>query len=90
MKRRPPLSPWPWVLLGAMSLVSFGGPFLILVVVQGGASPYWPPDRTVEWITIGVVLGLFAVLFVACITLGWWYPPLRPRKEASGRSRLPS
>ena len=39
MKRRPRLSPWPYALLGAMSLVSFGGPFLILVVVWGGAEP---------------------------------------------------
>jgi hypothetical protein len=75
MKRRPRLSNWPFALLGAMTLVSFGGPFLILVVVRGGASPYWPPDRALEWIMIALVLVLFAVLFVACVTIGWWYPP---------------
>ena len=36
-----------------MTVVSFGGPFLILVVVRGGASADWPPDRAIEWITIG-------------------------------------
>jgi hypothetical protein len=80
MKRRPRLSSWPYALLGAMSVVSFGGPFLVLVVVWGGASPYWPPDRLLEWFTIAVVLGLFAVLFVACVTIGWWNPPPRRSK----------
>jgi hypothetical protein len=75
----------PYFLLGVMSLVSFGGPFLVLVVVQGGASPVWPPDRHIEWITIAVVLGLFAVFFLACITMGWWYPPLRRGKAPPGR-----
>jgi hypothetical protein len=68
-----------------MSLVTFGGPFLVLVVVQGGVSPDWPPDRLIEWITIAVVFGLFAVFFVACITMGWWYPPLRRQKAPRGQ-----
>jgi hypothetical protein len=76
---------WPYVLLGAMSLVTFGGPFLILVVVRGGESPNWPPDRALEWITIAVVLGLFTALFVACTTLGRWYPPLRQGRAPRGR-----
>src|SRR5271167_727614 len=50
---------------------------IILVLVQGGASPNWPPDRGFELITIAVVVGLFAALFVGCTTIGWWYPPLR-------------
>ena len=90
MKRRPRLSPWPYALLGAMSLVSFGGPFLVLVVVWGGTSPYWPPDRLLEWFTIAVVLGLFAVLFVACVTIGWWNPPPRRGKApAADATSLP-
>jgi hypothetical protein len=86
MKRPAPRSfYWPYALLGAMSLVTFGGPFLVLVVVQGGASPHWPPDRAVEWITIAVVLGLFAALFVACTTVGRWYSPLREGRAPRGR-----
>jgi hypothetical protein len=77
MKRRPRLSRWPYALFAALSLVSFGGPFLVMVVVWGGASPYWPPDRPLEWLTIALVLGLFAVLFIACLTNGWWDPPPR-------------
>jgi hypothetical protein len=76
---------WPYLLLGAMSLVTFGGPFLVLVVVRGGASPNWPPDRAIEWITIAVVFGLFATLFVCCTTVGWWYAPLREDKAPRGR-----
>ena len=67
-----------------MSLVSFGGPFLVLVVVRGGASPDWPPDRPLEWFTIALVLVLFVVLFVACLTNGWWFPPPRRGKAPPG------
>ncbi len=49
--RQTPLPRLPYVLLGAMTLVSFGGPFVILVVVRGGPSARWPPDRPVEWIS---------------------------------------
>ena len=48
-------------------------------------SPYWPPDRPLEWFTIALVLVLFAVLFVACVTIGWWYPPPRRGKAPPGR-----
>ena len=85
MKRRPRLFYWPYALLGAMTLISFGGPFLVLVVVRGGASPSWPPDRPLEWFTIALVLVLFAASFVACITIGWWYGPLRRGKAPPGR-----
>jgi len=67
----------PYVLLGAMSLITFGGPFVILIIVRGGASANWPPDRPVEWITIALVLWLAIVLFLACVSIGWWYPPSR-------------
>jgi len=76
---------WPYFLLAAMTFVTFGGPFLVLVVVQGGTSPNWPPDRAVEWITIVAVLGLFVALFVGCITVSRWYPRLRHRKAPRGR-----
>jgi hypothetical protein len=84
MNRRPRLSAWPYALLGAMTLVSFGGPFLVLVVVWGGASPYWPPDRPVEWFTIALVLVLFVVFFIACLTNGLWFPPPRHGKAPPG------
>lgn len=67
----------PYVLLGAMTLISFGGPFVILLVVRGGASANWPPDRPVEWITIALVVWLAIALFLACVSIGWWYPAAR-------------
>jgi hypothetical protein len=84
MKCTPPSSLWPYALLGAMSLVSFGGPFLVLVVVRGGSSPSWPPDRPLEWLTIALVLVLFIALFVACLTNAWWFPPPRRGKAPPG------
>jgi hypothetical protein len=69
--KRPPL---PYLLLGAMTLVSFGGPFAVLLVLRGGTSPTWPPDRPVEWITTAVVVALAGVLFLTCISIRLWYP----------------
>jgi hypothetical protein len=55
----------PFVLLILMTLAAFGGPVVIGIVLRGGASPRWPPDRPVEWITFagicGLVLGIMAV-----------------------------
>jgi hypothetical protein len=84
MKRAEPL-PWlPYLLLIAMTAVSFGGPFVILATVRGGASGGWPPDRPVEWASIAAVMVLFLVLFTACVSLGAWY---RPRKRPARRTR---
>jgi hypothetical protein len=80
MSDRPRPSNWPFALLGVMSVVCFVGPLVIFFVVRGGPSPVWPPDRAIEWITIITVIGLFIVLFFACITIGWWYTPLRRGK----------
>ena len=77
----------PYALLGALSVVCFGGPFAILVVVGGGASARWPPDRPLEWITIALVFGLFVTLFIACLTLGWWHRPSRSQGRRGPRSR---
>jgi hypothetical protein len=85
MKRRPRLSFGPYALLVAMSVVTFGGPFLVLVVVRGGASPYWPPDRPLEWFTVALVPVLFAVFFIACLTNGLWFPPPRRGKTPPSR-----
>ncbi len=84
MKRIRRSSFGPYALLGAMSLVAFGGPFLVLVVVQGGPSAHWPPDRPLEWLTITLVLVLFIVLFLACLTNAWWFPPPRHGKTPPG------
>lgn len=67
----------PLVLLGLMTLVSFGGPVLIAVLLWGGSRSGWPPDRPVEWVGVGLVMVAFAVCFTACLTVGWWHghPP---------------
>jgi len=78
MKAAAPLPRLPYVLLVAMTVVSFGGPFVIVGVVRGGDSARWPPDRPLEWVTIGVVLALFLILFVACVSIRLWFRP-KPR-----------
>jgi hypothetical protein len=85
MNEQPRLPRLPYVLLGALSLVCFGGPFAILLAVGGGSSAFWPPDRPVEWITIALVFGLFFGLFFASVTIGWWYPPPSRRKGPDQR-----
>jgi hypothetical protein len=52
MSPKQPLPGLPYFLLGGLTCASFGGPFVILVVVSGGGSARWPPDRPVEWAAI--------------------------------------
>ena len=75
MSASDPLPRLPSVLLIALSIVSFGGPFVMVGVIRAGGSPGWPPDRPIEWLTAGVVLTLFLILFVACVTLSAWFRP---------------
>jgi uncharacterized membrane protein YedE/YeeE len=85
MRRFPPLPHLPNVLLGLLTLVCFGGPLTMLLVVRGGSSSEWPPDRAIEWIVAGLVCLAAAALFLACITIGWWYswPGGNPRVPTS-------
>ena len=69
MSRRLPR--YPFVLLGAMTLFTFGGPFLIGYFLGGGASPKWPPDRPIEWAVLLGVSGMVAVLMMACLSAGF-------------------
>jgi hypothetical protein len=62
-------------LLIALSVVSVGGPFVMMGVIWGGQSDGWPPDRPIEWLTMAVVLVLFFALFVACVSISAWYRP---------------
>jgi hypothetical protein len=71
----------PYVLLGAMTVASFVGPFVILGAIWGGPSAKWPPDRAIEWVAVALVFGLVIALFVACVSIGWWRPPASPVKE---------
>jgi uncharacterized membrane protein YedE/YeeE len=82
MKRIPTIPRLPYFLLGALTLVAFGGPFVMFVVVRGGPRSDWPPDRVVEWIVIGLILGLAVSLFSACVTVGWWYPWSREARKS--------
>ncbi len=81
MSRMPPLPRMPYVLLGLLTFACFGGPFALLIV-RGGERGDWPPDRAIEWVVIALVFTATAALFVACVTLGWWYrPPGRQTKR---------
>ena len=58
------------ILLGAMSLGTFGGPVGIGAVLRGGASRSWPPDRPVEWATLFGIAGLVAACMLGILALG--------------------
>ena len=66
-----PLPRWPFVLLGLMTTFTIGGPFLIGLVLRGGAKPNWPPDRPVEWATLLGVSGAVLGLMLACLSLSF-------------------
>jgi hypothetical protein len=65
----------PLVLLGLMSVASLVGPFVIFLVIRGGRSPEWPPDRPVEWWVLGLVTASVVGLMAACTTSGRWSRP---------------
>jgi hypothetical protein len=81
MSTRPPLPRLPYVLLGAMTIVSFVGPFVLFGTVMGGPSDKWPPDRPIEWVVVIAVFGLASVLFLACVSLAWWFPRIALAKK---------
>jgi hypothetical protein len=60
----------PMVLLGLMTIFSFGGPLAFGYVLRGGRSPNWPPDRPVEWATLLGISGMVVALMTACLALG--------------------
>jgi hypothetical protein len=84
MSRIPPLPRLPYALLGLLTLACFGGPFALLIV-RGGERSDWPPDRAIEWVVIALVFVATAALFIACVTLGWWYRQPRRDTEIAGR-----
>lgn len=76
-----------YILLGLLTLATFGGYFLIGAVLRGGASPAWPPDRPVEWgvfagvtgSVVGLMLGLMAIYLMSLAGLR---KECRPRADA--------
>jgi hypothetical protein len=72
-----------FVLFTLLSIFTFAGPLLILVVGQGGERPTYPPDRPIEWrVFVGVI-----VLYVVLLALTLWVTNLllrELRKPPSG------
>ena len=86
---RPATRPAPpsraaYALLGAMTLVSFAGPFAIALALRGGDSPRWPPDRPAERAVVGGVFAVFAACLLGCLTVRLWLP--RPRTDEGPKS----
>ena len=71
LENRPPR--WPWFLLALMTLACFGGPLAIYLVLQGGESPSWPPDRLIEWVIFFATISLVTTLFFLCLGLAVVY-----------------
>ncbi len=61
-----PIPRLPWILLGLLTIASFGGPFLAWLVIRGGESAVWPPDRLVEWVVFAAIVSAVVVLMLAC------------------------
>ena len=74
-----------YILLGLLTLATFGGSFLIGHFLQGGASPAWPPDRMVEW---GVFAGVTGAVVGLILGLGviWLMSLTGLRKEQRARA----
>jgi len=64
-----------------MTIVSFGGPLALMLVIGGGEHPKWPPDRPIEWIAFGVIMTVACVLLLLCLSIRWWLPTVKSRAE---------
>ena len=85
-----PVPKAPFILLGLMTLATFGGPLAIFLTLRGGRNPDWPPDRAVEWWTFGLITGSVAVLMVACLSVGALYRKKASRGVQEIKNRIPS
>lgn len=70
-----------YALLGAMTAITFAGPFALAWLLSGGERRGWPPDRTVEWAGATALLVAFAATFIACLTVRRWLLKPQPRDE---------
>ena len=77
-----PVSNAAYALLGAMTVVTFGGPFGLAWLLSGGERPGWPPDRAVEWVGTVGLLAAFVACLAACLTVRRWL--LRPPSPRGG------
>ncbi len=68
----PGLPKLPLILLGLLTIVTFAGPFALLVVIQGGERREWPPDRQVEWWTFITIISLGVSLVAGCVATSLW------------------
>jgi hypothetical protein len=71
-----PASRLAYGLLAAMTAVSFGGPLVIMIVLAGGESPKWPPDRPIEWAVFMGIVGFASLLILLGLTIRVWLPRL--------------
>lgn len=71
MSARASYRPLLWLVV--MTIATFGGPLVFGLVLRGGPSRVWPPDRPIEWWTLGltsaVVLGLMIGTITASVVL---------------------
>ncbi len=77
-----------YVLLGLLTLATFGGYVLIGYVLRGGASAGWPPDRPIEW---GVFAGVTGSVVGLILGLGviWLMSLAGLRKDQRARAEAP-
>lgn len=71
MSARASYRPVLWLVL--MTVATFGGPLVFGLVLRGGPSRRWPPDRPIEWwalwLTSGTVLALMIGTIAASVGL---------------------
>jgi hypothetical protein len=84
-----PASRLAYGLLAVMTAVSFGGPLVIMIVLAGGESPKWPPDRPIEWTVFVGIVGLASLLLLLGLTIRLWLPRLESPDPAAGPEPSP-
>ena len=60
-----------FVMLGVLTAATLVGPIVAWVSLRGGASREWPPDRPIEWWTIGGVFVGYALIWGSTLAVAW-------------------
>jgi len=75
------------LLFGLLTLATFVGPLVIVVVGRGGRRPSFPPDRPLEHLVFWGVTGGYALLMGLCL---WETSRSNRRSAGASDSESPS
>jgi len=75
-------------LLAVMTIFTFGGPFVLMLVIRGGEDSKWPPDRPIEWFALISIVSIVCLLVAAGLSIRWWLPGINVTEASAKKSTV--